>query len=58
MSVCNRADMKRVKFLFIAFEYMCKTEEGDYLPMEVGITEYTMQDGITRTFQKFINPGK
>ncbi|XP_064651283.1 protein maelstrom homolog [Lineus longissimus] len=45
------------KFYFIDFQTLCKTEEGDYLPVEMGLVEFTMKDGIRKTYHTFIDPG-
>ena len=45
------------KFYLISFEYLCKTEDGEYLPIEVGMVEISMKDGIIQTLHQFIDPG-
>lgn len=53
-------DLKKEKFYFIHFQYMCKTEEEDpiFLPAEIGVIEYSIEKGIMRHLHRFINPGK
>lgn len=46
------------KFYFVSIEYLCKTEEGEFLPCEIGMVEWSMKNGITKTFHKFIQHGK
>jgi hypothetical protein len=45
------------KFYFIDFTTLCKTEEGDYLPAELGLVEFSLRDGIKKTYHTFIDPG-
>jgi len=51
------ADIKDYKFYFVSFEYLCETEEGDFLPAEVGLIEWSLNQGISKTLHRFINPG-
>ncbi|XP_074662000.1 protein maelstrom homolog [Tubulanus polymorphus] len=44
-------------FFFIDVLLLCKTEEGDYLPCEIGLVQYSMKKGIMKKFQKFIDTG-
>ena len=46
------------KFYFIAFEYRLKTEDMEFLPAEVGLAEFSLRQGITKTYQKFIKSSK
>lgn len=52
-------DLKKEKFYFINFQYLCKTEGEDYiyLPAEIAVIEYSIEKGITRNLHRFINPG-
>ncbi|KAK3107275.1 hypothetical protein FSP39_010906 [Pinctada imbricata] len=45
-------------FYLINFQTLCKTEEGDYLPAEIGVVEYSIAKGITKTLHRFIEPGR
>ncbi|XP_013787391.1 protein maelstrom homolog [Limulus polyphemus] len=36
---------------------LCMTNENVYIPLEIGIVEYSIRRGIIRRFHKFINPG-
>ncbi|XP_060079963.1 uncharacterized protein LOC132559373 [Ylistrum balloti] len=45
-------------FYLINFQTLCKTGDGEYLPAEVALLEYSIRKGIKRVFQKFIEPGK
>lgn len=51
------AALKRENFYFINFQYLCKTEEGDYLPVEIAVVEYSIEKGITKKLHRFIEPG-
>lgn len=45
------------KFQLIHFEYFIKTQDDEYLPCEVGLIEFSMEEGIIRKFQSYIDPG-
>ncbi|XP_069115052.1 protein maelstrom homolog [Argopecten irradians] len=45
-------------FYLINFQTLCKTVEGDYLPAEVAVIEYSIRKGIKRAYHKFIEPGR
>jgi len=55
------AAVLEAKFYVIGFQYMVevtRTESDiDYLPVEVGIVEWTLGGGISREFHHVINPG-
>lgn len=44
-------------FYFISFNMLCVTDEDVYIPVEVGIVEYSIQYGIHRQYTKIIYPG-
>ncbi|XP_045165078.2 protein maelstrom homolog [Mercenaria mercenaria] len=50
--------LKSEVFYFINFQVLCKTEEGDYLPAEIAVIEYSIEKGIMRDLHRFIEPGK
>ena len=56
------ADLLEAKIYVIGFQYMLEVikSEGDveYMPVEVGIVEWSMGNGISREFHRLINPGK
>lgn len=52
------SELLNTKFCFINFQTMCKTLNDEYLPLEVAVIEYSMNDGITKEFQQFINAGE
>ena len=45
------------RFILMNFEYMIKTDEEEYLPLELGMVEWSMKDGITNFHHQRINPG-
>lgn len=50
--------LKSEVFYFINIQYLCKTEEGEYLPAEIAVIEYSIEKGIMRDLHRFIEPGK
>lgn len=50
--------MKQVRFQFVAFEYMTEVTIGEFIPLEVGVVEWSMAGGILREYHSFIDPGK
>ncbi|KAK6173461.1 hypothetical protein SNE40_016906 [Patella caerulea] len=51
-------DITEEKFYFIHFQTLCKTENGDYLPCEMAVIEYSLIKGITKKFHRFVEPGQ
>ena len=45
-------------FYIIDFQYLCRTEEGQYLPVEVALVEFSLKDGIKREMHKFVKHRK
>jgi hypothetical protein len=48
------------KFYIIGFEYMVEVDSGptsEFMPIEVGLVEWSMREGVTDSLHKFINPG-
>lgn len=41
----------------ISFNILVGTQEGLYLPNEIGLVEYTFRDGIKGSYHRLINPG-
>ncbi|XP_064471876.1 protein maelstrom homolog [Ornithodoros turicata] len=50
-------EIKMFKFYIISFNILCEVH-GEYLPLEIGAIEYTIQYGFTRAFHRFIDPGE
>lgn len=51
-------EVAKEKFYFINIQYLCKTEEDEYLPCEIAIIEYSIESGITKKLHRFIEPGR
>ncbi|XP_052778388.1 protein maelstrom homolog [Mya arenaria] len=51
-------ELKKLKFYFINFQILCKTEEGVVLPAEIAIIEFSLEKGITKELHRFIEPGQ
>ena len=51
------AEIVEMPFYLISFEYLCMTDEKNYLPREIGIVEWNMSQGITKVLHRFIDPG-
>lgn len=49
-------EVKRSPFFIISFNILCEVN-GSYPPLEIGLIEYTIENGFTRAFHRFINPG-
>ena len=50
------------KFYVIGFEYMLEVQKSgddvEYMPVELGLVEWSMRSGISREFYRMINPGQ
>ena len=46
------------KFYFIGAQYMVVLEDGEYLPCEIGLVEWSMTNGVSKEYHTFVNPGK
>ena len=53
--------MKQVRFHYVAFEYMTEVTMNkgvsEFIPLEVGVVEWSMAGGILREYHAFIDPG-
>lgn len=38
--------------------YYCKTEEGSFIPAELALSEFNLEDGIRNTYHVLIDPGE
>ena len=52
------SDIVEHPFYFISFQYLCEMDDNKWMPCEVGLIEWSMEHGITKTYQKFIEPGE
>ena len=55
------ADLKQERFYFIGMEYLCQImddegDDGTWLPRELALVEYSLKQGITKTYHQFIWP--
>eukprot|EP00058_Branchiostoma_floridae_P011628 XP_002597116.1 hypothetical protein BRAFLDRAFT_121310 [Branchiostoma floridae] len=47
------------KFFLLSIQSLCELpDDMGYMPCEIGVVEYSLQEGITREFHRFIQPGK
>ncbi|CAN7938172.1 unnamed protein product [Ixodes hexagonus] len=49
-------DVKTSKFYIISFNILCEAN-GVYFPLELGLVEYSIEQGCTSSFHKFIDSG-
>ncbi|KAG0420528.1 hypothetical protein HPB47_003445 [Ixodes persulcatus] len=49
-------DIKRSNFYLISFNILCEAN-GVYFPLELGLVEYSIEQGCTNTFHQFIDSG-
>ena len=53
--------MMLTKFYFIDIQSLCEISErpeARYQPCEIALVEYSLHSGITRSYQRFIDPGE
>ena len=48
--------MKEVRFYFISFQHLLQTDT-DFVPLEIGLVEWSMLHGISKELHAFIEPG-
>ena len=51
-------DLKKNYFYIAGVQYALKTEEGEFLPLELGVVQWSMEAGISDSFHTFMKPGK
>ncbi|XP_037560558.1 protein maelstrom homolog [Dermacentor silvarum] len=49
-------EIKRWPFYILSFNMLCK-ENGIYYPLQLGLVDYSIEQGFIRAFHKFIDPG-
>ncbi|XP_049516708.1 uncharacterized protein LOC119437640 isoform X2 [Dermacentor silvarum] len=49
-------EIKRWSFNILSFNMLCK-ENGLYYPLQLGLVDYSIEQGFIRAFHKFIDPG-
>jgi len=50
-------ELINASFFIVATNVMIKTDGNEFLPLEIGICQYSIKDGIQSTYHKFIDPG-
>jgi len=53
----SKKDIAEEPFYFLSTKIFCKTDEGDYLPAELGLTKYSIAQGVMNQYHCFIDPG-
>ena len=48
--------LKKTLFYVGYFNYLCKTDEGFYIPCEGAVVEFNLEKGISRCWQEFLSP--
>ncbi|XP_069689384.1 protein maelstrom homolog [Periplaneta americana] len=56
-SLDRSSSLLSYKFYVIHVNYYCRLENGTFLPCELGLVEFSLLDGITKTYHTLINPG-
>jgi len=54
----RKEDQSLSKTLFYVgfFNYLCKTDDGFYIPCEGAVVEFSLEKGVTRCWQEFLSP--
>jgi len=48
--------VKKTLFYVGYFNFLCKTDQGFYIPCEGAVVEFSLEKGITRCWQEFLSP--
>merc|ERR1719369_2063468 len=48
--------LKKTLFYVGYFNYLCKTDQGFYIPCEGAVVEFSLEKGISRCWQEFLSP--
>ncbi|XP_023226992.1 protein maelstrom homolog [Centruroides sculpturatus] len=51
-------EVKNTPFFIMVFNVLCCTDDNEYIPLEVGITKYSIKEGIEDYFHTFIDAGR
>lgn len=54
---CDAEQVAQIKIVIGATNVMIRTTEGTYMPMELGLTKYTVEQGIVDHYHRFTDPG-
>lgn len=50
--------LEKLEMFFISVNYFCKTQQSDYVPAEMAIIRYSLENGILGQFHELINPAR
>ncbi|XP_065072585.1 protein maelstrom homolog [Ochlerotatus camptorhynchus] len=50
--------LEKLEMFFISVNHFCKTHTSDYVPAEMAIIRYSLENGILGKFHELINPAK
>ena len=56
-AMSNKNQLINTKLFVIASNIVVKTDKNQYLPLEIGIVQFSIKDGLTDSLHQFINPG-
>lgn len=56
-SLDRQSSLRTYRFHTAHANYFCKIANGTYMPCEIALAEFSLVDGITRTYHTLINPG-
>jgi hypothetical protein len=56
-SLDRRTSLKTYRFHIVHMNYYCQMTNGAYSPCEIALAEFSLVDGITKTYHTLINPG-
>ena len=54
----TKEDLLNASFFVMSSNVMIKTDANEYYPLEIGICQYTLKDGIKFTYHEFIDAGR
>ncbi|XP_054727573.1 protein maelstrom 1 [Anastrepha obliqua] len=55
----NNDQLKTQSYFFVMVNYFVKSLRGDsYVPAEISVAEYSLQEGVCRKYHTLINPGR
>lgn len=57
ISLKSREQLISTKFFLVSSNIQCYAN-GEYRPLEIGIVEYSIKDGVTQWYNQFINCGR
>ncbi|XP_035919630.1 protein maelstrom homolog [Anopheles stephensi] len=50
--------IETLDFYLISIEYFCRTDDGVYIPAELGLVKFSLESGVQERLHLLINPGK